>query len=40
VQLHNFSLDDSYEVATELGKLVLCVKKQLGKTPSIEVKIK
>lgn len=39
VQLHNFNLDDSYEVATALGKLVLCVKKQLGKTPTIEVKI-
>ena len=40
VQLHNFSFDDSYEVATELGRLVLCVKKQIGKTPSIEVRIR
>ena len=40
VQLHNFTLDDSYDVATALGRLVLCVKKQLGKTPTIEVKIK
>lgn len=40
VKLHNFSLDDSFDVANELERLVLCVKTQLKKTPSIEIQIK
>ena len=39
VRLHNFRFEDSYEVAADLAELVLCVKKQLGRKPTIEVRI-